>query len=159
MKYTVPLCELYKVFASCNYNSSNKFCPVLLEIIDEQVKRYQDPTGDRAWLLQVWSDKGVMLYEKALCAPVCNWNIHGDTFVFQEAPTSHQITVVRFSEDAQAKVFTLDLPDRIMSNSDQINSHYNRGIKNFVIDKDKQTKAKDTERISKSKFEVDGETF
>ncbi len=37
--FKVPLHELYKVIASCNYNEENYFCPVLVKIIDEQILR------------------------------------------------------------------------------------------------------------------------
>ena len=35
LMFKCPLNRLYTVVASCNYNSQNPFCPVLVEIKDE----------------------------------------------------------------------------------------------------------------------------
>lgn len=35
--YKVPLKELYKVIASCQFNEQGKFCPVLVELVHEDI--------------------------------------------------------------------------------------------------------------------------
>ena len=37
IEFTVPIDELYKVVASCNYNINNFYCPVLVKIIDQTI--------------------------------------------------------------------------------------------------------------------------
>ena len=78
--YTVPLSELYKVLASCNFNEQNEFCPVLVKIVDEQILKLRDK--NMRFLLQVWTNKGDMVFERALETPIVNWNITKDKFLF-----------------------------------------------------------------------------
>ena len=61
--FKVPLHELYNVIASCNYNAENYFCPVLVKIIDQETLIKNDMY---LYLLQVWSRKGEMVYERKL---------------------------------------------------------------------------------------------
>lgn len=98
VKYIVPLCELYKVLASCNFSEANDFCPVLLEIIDKDVLKFQK-NKDQKYLLQVWSKNGDLVFEKALEAPVVNWNISGDFFVFQEHVNQSELSLVKLFMD------------------------------------------------------------
>ena len=99
VKFSVPLNKLYKVIASCNYNASNAFCPVLVEIIDKFVLKNNK---GMKFLLQVWTNKGDLVFEKALKQPCCNWNLTKDKFLFQLNPNSPQIYLVRLSEKKQA---------------------------------------------------------
>ena len=61
--YSVPLDKLYKVIASCQYNDHGEFCPVLCKIIDPTVLRNNN---GMEYLLQVWSNRGDMVFEKPL---------------------------------------------------------------------------------------------
>ena len=61
--YSVPLDKLYKVIASCQYNDNGEFCPVLCKIIDPTVLRNNN---NMEYLLQVWSNRGDMVFEKPL---------------------------------------------------------------------------------------------
>ena len=92
--YTVPLSELYKVVASCNYNEENEFCPVLVRIVDKQILALNDGLE---FLLQVWTNKGDMVFEKPLETPVVNWNIKKNKFLFQEHTDSCEIYLVQLS--------------------------------------------------------------
>lgn len=38
--YSVPLNQLYKLMASCNYNENADFCPVLVRIMDPIIRKY-----------------------------------------------------------------------------------------------------------------------
>ena len=38
IEYAVPLKKLYKVVASCLYEEGAKFCPVLIRIMNEDIK-------------------------------------------------------------------------------------------------------------------------
>jgi hypothetical protein len=99
---TVPLTELYKVEASCNYHEQNEFCPVLVKIMDETILGFNK---NLPFLLQVWSNKGEMVFEKALKTPIINWNIVKDKFLFQEQTHSEIIYLVKLSTIRQATVF------------------------------------------------------
>ena len=81
IEFNVPIDELYKVVASCNYNINNFYCPVLVKIIDETIL---DRMTRKAYLLQVWNKLGEMVFERSLNQPVANWNISGDIFMYQE---------------------------------------------------------------------------
>ena len=35
--YSVPLNKLYEVIASCQYNETAMFCPVLVKVVDEKI--------------------------------------------------------------------------------------------------------------------------
>ena len=105
--YSVPLKKLYKVVASCNYNEKADFCPVLLEVMDRTI--LQNNNGC-AFLLQVWTRKGDMVFERALDQPCCNWNIADDKFMYQETPESPEIYLVRLFIDKKAIVFKFTLP-------------------------------------------------
>ena len=37
--YSVPLNQLYKLMASCNYNENADFCPVLVRIMDPKIRK------------------------------------------------------------------------------------------------------------------------
>ena len=39
VKYSFDLTNLYKVEASCQYTESMDFCPVLVKIMDEDIKK------------------------------------------------------------------------------------------------------------------------
>lgn len=79
--YSVPLNKLYKMMASCQYTEGASFCPVLIQIVDETILQIHNGVK---YLLQVWTKKGDMVFEKPLQQPVCNWNISEDKFIFQE---------------------------------------------------------------------------
>ena len=100
--FKVPLHELYNVIASCNYNANNYFCPVLVRIIDEMtlIKNENYP-----YLLQVWTQKGEMVFERKLREPVSNWNISGDKLIFQEKHDSSTIWVVKLFREKSPVLF------------------------------------------------------
>ena len=94
--YSVPLNKLYKIMASCQYNENAEFCPVLIEVIDKKILE-QDP--EHPYLLQVWSNRGDMLFERGLKKPISNWNISRDKFIFQECARSPIIYLVKLYLD------------------------------------------------------------
>ena len=67
----------------------------------------------KRYLLQVWTKKGEMVFEKALQQPVCNWNISGNVFLFQEKTDSSDIFLLRLYKDQQAVLFKFKLPPNI----------------------------------------------
>ena len=100
--FKVPLHELYNVIASCNYNANNYFCPVLVRIIDEMTLIKND---NYPYLLQVWTQKGEMVFERKLREPVSNWNISGDKLIFQEKHDSSTIWVVKLFREKSPVLF------------------------------------------------------
>ena len=77
--YSVPLNKLYKIMASCQFSDDADFCPVLVKIVDKTILQTNDGFE---FLLQVWTKKGDMVFERPLNMPICNWNISGDKFIF-----------------------------------------------------------------------------
>ena len=51
------------------------------------------------YLLQVWTNKGEMIFEKPLQKSVANWNISDNIFVFQETRDSEHVFVVKLCDD------------------------------------------------------------
>lgn len=107
VKYTVPLCELYKLMASCNFSMYNNYCPVLLKIMDTEIQIHN---GRKKYLLQVWSIKGELVFERALHSPIVNWNIMDDVFLFQQTLGEEVLTLVRLYPDRQAQVYEIVMP-------------------------------------------------
>ena len=77
--FTVPLSKLYTVIASCQFTEDSLYCPVLVRINDEKTLRQN---RDRAYLLQVWSKRGELLFERSLEHQISNWNISGNNLLF-----------------------------------------------------------------------------
>ena len=77
--YKVPLDELYTIISSCNYNEESDFCPVLIKIENHKIIQLNK---DKKYLLQVWTREGVMVFERPMEKPVCNWNISKDKLLF-----------------------------------------------------------------------------
>ena len=75
----MPLDGLYKIIASCTHTEGSNYVAILLEVIDENIKKINNDNG---FVLQVWKLGGQMVFEKSLKNPVCNWNITEDKFIF-----------------------------------------------------------------------------
>ena len=54
VKFEIPTNELYEIYDSCNYNTENEFCPVLLRLGQQMI----ETSKLRPYLLQVWSNQG-----------------------------------------------------------------------------------------------------
>ena len=128
VQYKVPLDDLYKVVASCNYLHGAKFCPVLVKIMHKDIVKECD--GIR-WLLQVWTDKGDMIFERPMKNPVANWNITDNKFVFLEETHSTEIYLVKLFLDKQPVLFKFILPQSVPKG--QINSTFDDVEDNYVI--------------------------
>ena len=81
VQYTVPLDRLYHVVASCQYQEGSDFCPVLVKIIDPFIVQKNEGCE---FLLQVWSIRGDLIFEKPMNYPVANWNISGNVLTYLE---------------------------------------------------------------------------
>ena len=101
--FKVPLSKLYKVIASCQFNEKGYFCPVLVQIMDSEVRREH---ANMEYLLQVWTRKGEMVFEKPLAQRVHSWNISNNKFIFQEQKDSKDIYVIRLCDDSLRQVGT-----------------------------------------------------
>ena len=95
--------------AACNYQNDQEFCPVLLQI--KHLSIMDDP--DKPFILQVWNKKGIMLYEKLLEHPVCNWGISENKFMWQEIPGSGEIFLLKLFNDKRCqlhRILLMNLP-------------------------------------------------
>jgi hypothetical protein len=133
--YKVPLDKLYRIISSCQYDSKGVFCPVIVEIIDEQILTLND---GYKYLLQVWSDKGEMVFERALRKPCSNYNISGDHFVFQEETNSSDVYLVKLHLDEKPFVFKFTLPTHVTE--DRVNSHFDAKSGKFIVPKESEAK-------------------
>ena len=126
--FTVPLDSLYTVLASCQYNEESYFCPVLVRIEDPEILR---KNNNLRYLLQVWDRQGTMVFERSLRNPICNWNISGDHFLFQEEANSTAIYVVHLFRDKSPFLFKFKFPASAFEN--RINSYYDVDLQRIVI--------------------------
>jgi len=124
--YSVPLDKLYEVMFSCQYNEDSEYCPIILKIIDDDIKRNN---GGLEYLLQVWSSKGDLLFERPLEKPISNWNISKDKFIFQETRESPIIYIVRLFLDKEPHLHKFKLPEHVTKNG--INSYFENG--HFIV--------------------------
>ena len=129
--YSVPLNKLYQVMASCQYNEDSEFCPVLVKIVDEDILRIN--LGKR-FLLQVWSSKGDLIFERSLTKPISNWNISQDKFCFQESRHSSDIYIVKLFLDRKPHLYKFCLPSEIISKG--VNSRYDSNLERFIVPTD-----------------------
>ena len=107
VSYSVPIDKLYQVIDSCNFSTDLDFCPVMLKIVDDKII---EENGGKAYLMQVWTNKGELAYERKLDRPVENWNISTDKLLFHEREDSDYIYVVKLREREVSTLFELKLP-------------------------------------------------
>ena len=117
--YEVPLRKLYQPIASCQFNSDGKFCPVLVKINDETIKKNN---GGLAYLIQIWTLKGELVYEKPLKKPVANWNMSDNHFMFLEDTNSTSVWLVKLFEDSAPVIYRFELPESVVAGG--INSRF-----------------------------------
>ena len=65
------------------------------------------------FLLQVWTIKGEMIFEKPLMKPVVNWNMSKDRLMFVEEARSTTFYLVKLFEDKKPVIYKFKLPDSI----------------------------------------------
>lgn len=91
---------LYEIVDSCNYNTTEEFCPIILKLgKDLKTKVYNQDVAQsvfniKDYLLQVWSKTGQLIYERPMDKPVSAWNVHRDKIVFQESVESKQFFIL-----------------------------------------------------------------
>ena len=106
--YEIPLEKLYKVIASCQYEEGSDFCPVLVKIIDPKIMNVvNQQSQDCKFLLQVWTIKGEMVFERCLKEPPANWNISGNKLIYKEKASSDDIYLVKLFLDKQPALFKI----------------------------------------------------
>lgn len=54
-----------------------------------------------------------MVFERPVSEPVINWNISGDTFIFQECGRESSVYVVKLESNVTPAVFEFKLPPEI----------------------------------------------
>ena len=68
---------LYNIMGTLITNNVQKFCPIQLEIANEKLLKKENKGKVEAewnrYLLQVWTKKGIMIYERRMKQPVLGW--------------------------------------------------------------------------------------
>ena len=113
VRFRVEVSELYKVIDSCVYDPNNVFCPVLVEIMNDEIIKEND---GKKYLLQVWSNQGEMIYERQMDSPVTNWNISTDKFLFQEPLHPNVLFLVKLELKKRPTLFELHFPGKKLEN-------------------------------------------
>ena len=120
--YTVKISQLYEVVDSCVYDMKSVFCPVLLRIKNEKIKQ---ENGGLEYLLQVWSNRGMLVYEKQLSKRPSDWNISTDKFVFMEEDAPNKVSVVKLELYKRPTLFEFTLPKEIADNAARYSGEHN----------------------------------
>ena len=92
---------------------------MLVKIIDKYILEENE---DHPFLLQVWSIKGEMIYEKRMAKPPENWNINGNKLIYMEDNNSNKIFLVKLFLDREPVLFVFEVPEGI--SGDKKNSGY-----------------------------------
>ena len=129
--YHVQLDQLYEFHSSCLFEEGAQFCPVLIKIIDPAILAENQ---GKPFLLQVWTEKGEMIFEKPLLKPPANWNISGDTLLFLEETNAKEIMMVKLFLDKKPVLAKFSLPGDLTQGL--VNSKYNAASQNFIIERD-----------------------
>ena len=72
-----------------------------------------------------------MIFEKSLKHPVCNWNMTGEYFLFQEKPSIPEIYLVKIFENESSRVHKFKLHPSVVVN--QVNSYYDSYIGKLIV--------------------------
>ena len=107
--YDVELHKLYEVMASSQYTEDSDFCPVMVKISNEDIIA---ENGGRQYLLQVWSIKGELVFEKPMEKPVTSWNVSRNKLLFQEDDDNPNLVyLVKLFIDKPPVAFKFYLPE------------------------------------------------
>ena len=107
--YDVELFKLYEVMASSQYTEDSEFCPVMVKINNEDI--IAENSGLQ-YLLQVWSIRGELVFEKPLDKPVTSWNVSRNKLLFQEDDNNPNLVyLVKLFIDKLPVVFKFYLPE------------------------------------------------
>ena len=83
---------------------------MLVKIVDKDILQKND---NFPFLLQVWSIKGEMIFEKRMMKPPENWNISGNKLIYMEENNSNKIFLVKLFLDSEPVLFVFELPEGI----------------------------------------------
>ena len=104
----------------------------MVKINDKTIK---EKNGGLPYLIQVWTLKGELVYEKPLKKPLANWNISDDRFMFLEDTYSTSVWLVKLFEDKAPVIYRFELPESVVAGG--INSVWNEKEQNYVIPEEK----------------------
>jgi len=82
---------------------------VLVKIISPKIQSYyKDENGeDMPYLLQVWSKKGEMVFQRKLRTQLTNWSINQNVLVFQEDASQLVIFAVVLNPGYKAEFYEI----------------------------------------------------
>ena len=76
---------LYSLVQSCITSKNQKYAPVLIEIVNEDLLVLENPQNERIkYLLQVWNSDGKKVYERRLKDIPRYWGMFEDIFIYLE---------------------------------------------------------------------------
>ena len=103
---------MYTLVDTCNDNKNTTFNPVLLKIKNEVFLKEMTAKDGAVYpfLLQIWDNEGVMVFERRLLQPQAQWAISGKIFLLREDEDADKLIVVKLTNKKPATVFTVELP-------------------------------------------------
>ena len=147
VEYQVPLNKLYVIQAACRNTVDDKFCGILLHIIDEKTKAANQ---GMPYLLQIWRHGGVLIFEKPLSKPLYSWNMAQEKFLFQVDSEVAEVYLILLHECKQPEIYKFVLPNQRMKkykkltrgakgqNSSTIEPNINHSADNSIQEKQDQ---------------------
>ena len=104
--------DLYTLVDTCNDNKNTTFNPVLLKIKNEVFLKEMTAKDGAVYpfLLQIWDNEGVMVFERRLLKQQAQWAISGHIFLLRENNDADELILVKLTSKEPATVFTVELP-------------------------------------------------
>lgn len=109
----VNLNKLYKLEETLCDNRNSLFSLVLLKITDPDFLTLNGESEFHiryCYLLQVWSNKGQLYYERKMVQKPCMMNIIGKVVIFKEETESNNIFIVKLRSTKHPSLFKFTLP-------------------------------------------------
>ena len=72
-----------------------------------------------------------MIFEKPLKQPICNWNLTGEHFLFQEKPGTPEIYLVTLRENFAPQIHLFKLHANIAMG--QVSTYYDPNLKRLIV--------------------------
>lgn len=113
LSFDINLNKLYKLEETLSNNKNSAFSLVLLRIVDPELIELNGKNKKGQlfkYLLQVWSQKGYLYYERKMAEKPCMMNIIGKVVIFKEDAEDNDVYVVKLRMQKHASLFKFTLP-------------------------------------------------
>lgn len=114
LSFQVNLDRLYVLEDTCKYNKNSCFAPILLRIVDEELLNLESNKNKDGvpykYLLQIWSNTGVLFFERKMVKRPAQWSMSSKIFLLKEDGASDVIYAVKLRLNKHATLFQIAIP-------------------------------------------------